>query len=220
MAYAPLECIDSLNPHAKQAALSTIWTLFLIKKLYDWTLSKARSPASEKWLAGLAFAESSFFPLPIDLMLIPMMLADRLRAFRLATLTTVMSVLGGIAGYAIGALMYEALGKSIIEFYGYQDQFVALQDIFTNYGVLFLLVAGFTPMPFKVVTITAGVVSMNPVAFVLASIPARGARFYLLAALIWKFGDPIRDFIEKRLALVTTAMLILGILGFAVIKLL
>ena len=142
----------------------------MIRKLYDWTINKARSPASEKWLGGLAFAESSFFPIPIDLMLIPMMLADRLKSFRLATITTIMSVLGGIAGYAIGALLYEALGKSIIEFYGYQDQFHSLQDIFATHGVLFLLVAGFTPMPFKVVTITAGVVSMNPIVFALASI--------------------------------------------------
>lgn len=190
----------------------------MIQKLYDWTIDKAQSPASEKWLGAIAFAESSFFPLPIDLMLIPMMIADRLRAWRLATITTIMSVLGGIGGYLIGALLYEVLGRAIIEFYGYQDKFVELQQIFDEHGVLFLLVAGFTPMPFKVVTITAGVVSMNPLVFTLASIPARGARFYLLAGLIWKFGEPIREFIEKRLAIVTTAMLILGILGFVAIK--
>lgn len=190
----------------------------MIQKLYDWTIAKAQSPASEKWLGAIAFAESSFFPLPIDLMLIPMMIADRLKAWRLATITTIMSVLGGIGGYLIGALLYEVLGRAIIEFYGYQDKFVELQQIFDEHGVLFLLIAGFTPMPFKVVTITAGVVSMNPLIFTLASIPARGARFYLLAALIWKFGAPIRDFIEKRLAIVTTAMLILGILGFVAIK--
>jgi len=190
----------------------------VIKTLYDWTIEKARGPAAERWLGGLAFAESSFFPLPIDLMLIPMMIADRLKAWRLAAITTVMSVLGGIAGYAIGALLYEVIGKAIIEFYGYQDKFVTLQDIFNEHGVLFLLVAGFTPMPFKVVTITAGVVSMNPFVFALASVPARGARFYLLAALIWKFGEPIREFIEKRLMMVTTGMLVLGILGFVAIK--
>jgi len=190
----------------------------LITKLYNWTIEKARSPASEKWLAGLAFAESSFFPIPIDIMLIPMMLAHRLKAWRLATITTVMSVLGGIGGYAIGALFYEAIGKSIIEFYGYQDNFLTLQGWFSDYGVLVLLVAGFTPMPFKVVTITSGVVMMNPLVFVLASIPARGARFYLLAGLIWKFGDPIRDFIEERLTLMLSGMLFLGILGFVAIK--
>lgn len=190
----------------------------VIQRLYDWTLSKAQSPASEKWLAGISFAESSFFPLPIDLMLIPMILANRLKAWRLATITLITSVLGGIAGYAIGAFFYEVIGKPIIDFYGYQEQFITLQDTFAEWGVLFVLVAGFTPIPFKLVTITAGAVSMNPLLFVLTSIPARGARFYLVAALLWKFGDPIKDFIEKRLGLVTTAMMVLGIGGFVVIK--
>lgn len=190
----------------------------LITKLYNWTLEKARSPASEKWLGAIAFAESSFFPIPIDIMLIPMMVADRLKAWRLASITTVMSVLGAIFGYVIGALFYETVGQNIIEFYGYQDNFITLQSWFKNYGVLVLLVAGFTPIPFKVVTITSGVVSMNPLVFVLASIPSRGARFYLLALLIWKFGDPIRNFIERRLTLVLSAMLVLGALGFVAIK--
>jgi len=151
-------------------------------------------------------------------MLIPMMVADRLKAWRLASITTVMSVLGAIFGYAIGALFYETVGRGIIEFYGYQDNFITLQTWFKDYGVLVLLVAGFTPIPFKVVTITSGVVSMNPLVFVLAAIPSRGARFYLLALLIWKFGDPIRNFIERRLTLVLSAMLILGTLGFVAIK--
>ncbi len=190
----------------------------MIQRLYNWTLSKAQSPASEKWLAAISFAESSFFPLPIDLMLIPMILANRLKAWRLATICLIASVLGGIAGYAIGAFFYEVIGKPIIEFYGYQEQFTALQDSFAEWGILFVLVAGFTPIPFKLITITAGAVSMNPLLFVLTSIPARGARFYLVAALLWKFGEPIKDFIEKRLGLVTSAMMILGIAGFVVIK--
>ena len=190
----------------------------MIQRLYDWTLSKAQSPASEKWLAGISFAESSFFPLPIDLMLIPMILANRLKAWRLATICLIASVLGGIAGYAIGAFFYEVIGRPIIEFYGYQEQFIAVQDSFVEWGILLVLVAGFTPIPFKLITITAGAVSMNPVLFVLTSIPARGARFYLVAALLWKFGAPIKYFIEKRLGLVTSTMMILGIAGFVVIK--
>ena len=190
----------------------------MIQRLYDWTLSKAQSPASEKWLAGIAFAESSFFPLPIDLMLIPMILANRLKAWRLATICLIASVLGGIAGYAIGAFFYEVIGRPIIEFYGYEEQFIAVQESFVEWGILLVLVAGFTPIPFKLITITAGAVSMNPVLFALTSIPARGARFYLVAALLWKFGAPIKDFIEKRLGLVTSAMMILGIAGFVVIK--
>jgi len=190
----------------------------LIKKLYDWTLEKARTPASEKWLGAIAFAESSFFPIPIDIMLVPMMVADRLKVWRLASITTVMSVLGGIFGYVIGALLFEAVGRNIIEFYGYQENFITLQSWFKDYGILVLLVAGFTPIPFKVVTITSGVVSMNPLVFTLASIPSRGARFFLLAILIWKFGDPIRNYIERRLSLVLSATIILGLLGFVVIK--
>lgn len=190
----------------------------MIRPLYDWMLSKAQSPACEKWLAAISFAESSFFPIPIDMMLIPMILANRLKAWRLATITLITSVLGGIAGYAIGAFFYEVIGEPIINFYGYQEQFITLQETFLEWGVLFILVAGFTPIPFKLVTITAGAVSMNPVLFALTSIPARGARFYLVAGLLWKFGDPIKDFIEKRLGLVTTAMMALGIAGFLVIK--
>ncbi len=190
----------------------------MIRKLYDWTIEKARSPASEKWLGGLAFAESSFFPIPIDIMLIPMILADRLKAWRLATITLIFSVLGGIAGYAIGATLFDTIGKPIIEFYGYGEKFSSFQDMYHQYGILIVLVAGFTPIPFKVVTIASGAVALNPLLFMLVSIPARGARFYLVAALLWKYGEPIRDFIEKRLGLVTAAFMILGILGFVAIK--
>ncbi|WP_417455913.1 YqaA family protein [Kordiimonas sp.] len=190
----------------------------MLKKLYDWTIAKAESPASEKWLAGLSFAESSFFPIPIDLMMIPMILARPAKAFRLATITLIASVLGALFGYMIGALLFEAIGQPILELYGYQEAFATFQQNYAEYGILIILVAGFTPIPFKVVTIASGVVSMNPFVFFLTSIPARGARFYLVAALLWKFGDPIREFIEKRLGLVTTAFVALGIAGFAVIK--
>ena len=190
----------------------------MIRKLYDWTLEKARSPASEKWLGGLAFAESSFFPIPIDIMMIPMIIADRLKAWRLATITLVMSVLGGMAGYAIGAFLFETIGKPIIEFYGYGEKFNSFQGLYHEWGILIVLIAGFTPIPFKVVTIASGAFALNPLLFFFVSIPARGARFYLVAALLWKFGEPIREFIEKRLGLVTSAFMVLGILGFIVAK--
>jgi len=190
----------------------------MIRKLYDWTLEKARSPASEKWLGGLAFAESSFFPIPIDIMLIPMILADRLKAWRLATITLIMSVLGGAAGYAIGAFLFDTVGRHIIEFYGYGEKFSSFQNMYHTYGVLIVLVAGFTPLPFKVVTIASGAVGLNPALFFFVSIPARGARFFLVAALLWKYGEPIRAFIEKRLGLVLSAFMIVGILGFVALK--
>lgn len=190
----------------------------MIRPLYDWMIDKAQRPSSEKWLAGISFAESSFFPIPIDLMLIPMILANRLKAWRLATITLIFSVLGGIAGYVIGAALFETIGQPIVEFYGYESQFANFQGYYDEWGILIVLVAGFTPIPFKVVTIASGVVAMNPLLFVLSSIPARGARFYLVAGLLWKFGEPIRAFIEERLGLVTSAMMVLGIAGFVVIK--
>ena len=190
----------------------------MLKKLYDWTLAKAMSPQAEKWLAGISFAESSFFPIPIDLMMIPMILARPFHAFRLATITLIASVAGGMAGYLIGAFLFEAIGQPIIDFYGYGAKFAEFQSYYKDYGVLIVLIAGFTPLPFKVVTIASGVVGMNPLVFLATSIPARGARFYLVAALLWKFGPPIRDFIEKRLGLVLTAFVVLGLAGFAALK--
>lgn len=190
----------------------------MIRPLYNWTMEKARSPAGERWLAAISFAESSFFPVPIDLMMIPMILADRLKAWRLATVTLIASVLGGLAGYAIGAGLYETIGKPIVEFYGYEAQFADFQGYYNEYGMLIVLIAGFTPLPFKVVTIASGVVGLNPLLFFLTSIPARGARFYLVAALLWKFGDPIKDFIEKRLGLVTSAVMAVGVAGFVALK--
>ena len=151
-------------------------------------------------------------------MMIPMILARPHKAFRLATITLVASVLGGIAGYLIGAFLFETIGQPIIDLYGYGDKFAAFQGYYKEYGILIVLVAGFTPLPFKVVTIASGVVGMNPLVFFLTSVPARGARFYLVAALLWKFGAPIRTFIEKRLGLVLTAFMALGIAGFAALK--
>lgn len=190
----------------------------MLRKLYDWTLEKAQSPAGERWLGAISFAESSFFPIPIDIMLIPMILANRLKAWRLATITLITSVLGGVAGYLIGAFLFDIIGQPIIDFYGYGEKFATFQEYYKEYGILIVLVAGFTPLPFKVVTIASGAVGLNPVVFTLVSIPARGARFFLVATLLYIFGEPIKDFIEKRLGLVTSAMMILGILGFIALK--
>lgn len=192
----------------------------MFRGLYDWAMDRLARPSGEKWLAGLAFAESIIFPIPIDILMIPMILADCIRAWRLATITLIASVIGGIGGYLIGALLFETIGQPIIDFYGYQAQFETFRGYYQDYGILIVLVAGFTPIPFKVVTIASGAVAMNPLVFFLTSIPARGGRFYLVAGLLWKFGDPIRDFIEKRLTLVIIAVTIVGLAGFAVLKLL
>ncbi|UTW55129.1 YqaA family protein [Kordiimonas sp. SCSIO 12610] len=191
----------------------------MLKSLYDWTMEKLARPSGEKWLAGLAFSESIFFPIPIDILMIPMILANRLKAWRLATITLIASVIGGIGGYLLGAFLYESIAAPIIELYGYQDQFTKVQGWFDDYGIAIVLVAGFTPIPFKVVTIASGFASLNPLIFILTSIPARGARFYLVAGLLWKFGDPIKEFIEKRLTLVVTLVTLAGLAGFAVLKL-
>ena len=121
-------------------------------------------------------------------------------------------------GYGIGALLFETIGQAILDFYGYGPQFASFRDHYEDYGILIVLIAGFTPIPFKVVTIASGVVSMNPLVFFLTAIPARGARFYLVAALLWRYGEPIREFIEKRLGLVSLAFALLGIAGFVVLK--
>ncbi|TNE63223.1 MAG: DedA family protein [Alphaproteobacteria bacterium] len=184
----------------------------MLRRLYDWTMAKVSSPAGERWLAGLSFAESSFFPIPPDFLMIPMILADRRKAWRLATITLIASVLGAMAGYAIGALLYEAVAEPIINFYGYGEKFAAFQQYYADYGILIVLVAGMTPIPFKVITIASGVAGLNPLVFVLSAIPARGSRFFLVAGLLWFFGEPIRTFIEKRLGLVMTAG-VLGIIG-------
>lgn len=190
----------------------------MIKKLYDWTLEKAQRPTAKRWLGAIAFAESSFFPLPIDLMLIPMIIANRLQAFQLATITLLASVFGGMFGYIIGAFFFDAVGEHIIAIYGYQEQFAAAKEYYLEYGILIVLIAGFSPIPYKVITIMSGVVGMNPLLFFAVSIPARGARFFLVAGLLWKFGEPIREFIEKRLTLVLTGFILLGLAGFAVLK--
>lgn len=186
----------------------------IIRKIYDWTLRQARTPYAEWTLFGVSFAESSFFPLPPDVMLLPMCIADRAKALRFATVCTVASVLGGLMGYAIGALLYETAGKWIIETYHLQSAFDKFHDGFNEWGVWIILAKGLTPIPYKLVTIASGVAHFPLLAFVLASIVTRGARFYLVAWLVMKFGAPIQTFVEKYLNWVALGVLALIVLGF------
>ena len=190
----------------------------MITKLYNWTMEKAASKAGEKWLAFLALIESVFFPIPVDVMLIPMIIADRSRAWRLATIVTTMSVIGAGLGYIIGAFFYETVAAPIIELYGYGDKFDAFQDYYTEYGVWIVLIGGLTPIPFKVITISSGLIGMNPFIFMLSCIPARVPRFFLEAALLWKYGAAIQGFIEKRLGLMFTLGIIVFLSGFVALK--
>lgn len=192
----------------------------MLRRLYDWTMEKAASRNANGWLAGVSFAESSFFPLPPDLLLIPMVLANRKAAWKLAAICTVASVVGGIAGYMIGFFLYETIGRWVIDFYHLDAQFETLRRTFVEYGAEILIVKGMTPIPYKLLTITAGVAALDIWVFIGASLISRSMRFFLVAALLYWFGEPIRAFIEKRLTLVTSAFAVALIGGFLVIKLL
>ena len=190
----------------------------MIRKLYDWTMSLAESRHALWALFIIAFIESSFFPIPPDVLMIPMIIAMPTRAFYIAAVATVGSVLGGLFGYYIGFALFETIGQPIFDFYGkaaYVEQF---KQSYNEIGVWAVLAAGVTPFPFKVITIMSGATQLNLFAFVASAIVARALRFFIVATLLWKFGPPIRDFIEKRLGLVFTVFCVLLIGGFFLVR--
>ena len=174
----------------------------MLRKLYDWTLKLAARPNALTALGIVSFAESSFFPVPPDVLLIPMVLARRERAWLIAGVCTVASVLGGLLGYAIGFYLFETLGRWVIDLYGLQNKAEQFQSFYDHYGLLVILIKGLTPIPFKIVTITSGAMHFDIVTFVAACVVTRGVRFFLVAALLKRFGPPIQAFVEKRLTLV------------------
>ena len=190
----------------------------MIRRLYDWTLALAAHRHATAALAAVSFAESSIFPIPPDALLVPMCIADRTRAFFYGMVCTVASVLGGLLGYAIGLLLYETIGAAIVRFYGLDAAFESYRALFAEWGLWIILIKGLTPIPYKVVTIASGVAEFDLVVFTLASIATRGARFMLEAALLWRFGPPIRSFIERRLELITTISLVAIVVGFLLVK--
>jgi membrane protein YqaA with SNARE-associated domain len=189
-----------------------------LRRLYAWTIALSGKRHAETALFWVAFAESSFFPLPPDLLLVPMTLAQPKRAWRYAAICTVASVLGGVVGYAIGYFLLESVGRPILRFYGVMQQYHDLKALFDEWGVWIILIKGMTPIPYKLVTITAGALSFALVPFMLASMVSRAMRFFLVAGLLWKFGEPMRLFIEKRLEWVTGAALALVGAGFLAIR--
>ncbi len=189
----------------------------MLRKLYDWVIRMSEHPKSLWALAGVSFAESSFFPIPPDVMLIPMIIAQRARAWLIAGVCTVASVAGGFFGYAIGYFFFETAGKWVIDFYGLQERFAEYQHQFQEWGLWIILIKGMTPIPYKLVTIASGAAHFDLLVFAAASIATRGARFYLVATLLYFFGEPIRGFIEKRLTLVTTAAVLLIVSGFVAV---
>ncbi|MFV0491861.1 MAG: YqaA family protein [Pseudorhodobacter sp.] len=190
----------------------------MIRALYDWTMSLAESRYALLALALVAFVESSVFPIPPDVLMIPMILAAPRRAFLIATLATVFSVLGGAFGYWIGATLYDTVGAPVLEFYGKSDQAEGFFERYNAYGPWAVLIAGVTPFPYKVITIMSGVSGLSFSVFMVASLLARALRFFVVAALLWKFGAPIRDFIERRLGLMFTLACVLLIGGFAAVR--
>lgn len=192
----------------------------MLQKTYDWAIRIAGHRHAVAWLSAVSFIESSVFPIPPDVMLVPMILAQRERAWFYATVATVTSVIGGFLGYAIGFFLFETVGRWVIDLYHLQAQFANFRDTFNEYGGWIVLAKGMTPIPYKLITITAGVTKLDLLTFTVASIGSRGVRFFLVAALLWWFGEPIRTFIERRLTLVTTVFLLLLVGGFLALKLL
>ena len=190
----------------------------MFQRLYDRTMSLASHRHAMRVLALVSFAESSVFPIPPDAMLVPMVLAHRDRAWAMATVCTIASVLGGILGYAIGYFLFEAVGRPILDFYGYQEDFQRFADAYNEWGLWIILIKGLTPIPYKLVTIASGVAHFDPTVFILASIATRGARFFIVAALLRRFGPPIRTFVEKNLTAVATMALLLIVGGFVAVK--
>ena len=178
----------------------------------------AAHPQASLWLFVVAFLESSFFPIPPHIMLIPMVIADRSKAWWYAGVVTVGSVLGGIAGYLIGYLLFEQIGQPVLGFYGMLEKFEAFAANYNDYGAWIVFTAGVTPFPYKVITIASGATQLNFLVFLVASIAARTLVFFVIAGLLYAFGQPIREFIEKRLGLMFTIFLVLLFGGFIAIK--
>ena len=190
----------------------------MLRRLYDWTMDLAAKPNAMLWLAVLAFAESSFFPIPPDVLIIPMVLAAPTRAWRIVAVATAASALGGLAGYAIGLFVFETLGRPILDFYGYFDKFERFQDWYREWGGWIVFAGGFSLIPYKVITIASGSVNLDLATFTVVSVISRGARFLLVAALLWRFGPPIRAFIERWLGPLTLAFVLLLVLGFVAVR--
>ena len=191
----------------------------LLRSLYNWTLKKAEHKYSSWILSIVSFSESSFFPIPPDVLLIPMIIAKRTKAWTYALICTLSSVIGGVAGYAIGFFLFNSIGILIVEFYHLSNSFSSFENYYKEYGILIVLGAGFTPFPFKFITIASGVFSLNIFLFILTAFVARGLRFYLLACLLFIFGEKIKILIDKYFNILAVLFFILLLGSFMLIKL-
>ncbi|MCS0504945.1 YqaA family protein [Ancylobacter mangrovi] len=188
----------------------------MLRRLYQWVIDLSERPSAPWALAGVSFAESSFFPVPPDVMLVPMCVARPKLAWWYALICTLASVVGGLFGYAIGALLYESVGMFLIHLYGYGDKVEAFSQAYQHYGHWIILIKGLTPIPYKVVTITSGFAHYSLFWFIVLSVITRGLRFFMVAGLLYWIGPSARTFIEERLGLVTVVfavVLVGGIVG-------
>lgn len=190
----------------------------MMRRLYDWMMRMAASEKAPQALGTVSFIESSFFPIPPDVMLIPMVLARREKAFWYATIATMTSVLGGLFGYAIGYFLFDTVGQPLLDLYGYGEKFQHFAAQYNEYGAWIVFMAGLTPFPFKVITIASGTVAMNVPVFIVASIIGRGLRFFAVAALLYYFGQPIRAFIERYFGILTVLFFVLLAGGFVAVR--
>jgi membrane protein YqaA with SNARE-associated domain len=190
----------------------------MLRNLYHRVLALAASPGAPWWLAGIAFAEASFFPIPPDALLIPMALARPRRAWTFALICTLGSVCGGALGYYIGYAVFDQLAKPVLALYGYGDKFAAFQALYAKWGLWVILIKGMTPIPYKIVTIASGAAGFNFWVFMMASAITRGARFFIVATLLHFWGEAVKEFIERRLTLVTTGVAVGVVGGFVALR--
>ena len=190
----------------------------MLQRLYQRVLALSASPRAPLWLAAVSFAESSFFPIPPDALLIPMALARPERAWRLALVCTIASVLGGILGYYIGYALFDVVATPLLRAYHYEAAFARFKATYAEWGLWVILLKGLTPIPFKIVTIASGAAKFNFWIFMAASVITRGARFFLVATLLHFFGTGVRSFIERRLTLVTSLLALGVVAGFVVLR--
>ncbi|KAA5601860.1 YqaA family protein [Blastochloris sulfoviridis] len=188
----------------------------MLRRLYDAIIALSEKKSAPWYMGAVSFAESSFFPVPPDVMLVPMALARPDRAWFLALVCTVTSVLGGLVGYAIGALLYDSVGQWIVSLYGYGDKLEAFRAAYAHWGAWIILIKGLTPIPYKLVTIASGFSGYDLLSFVVLSAITRGLRFFFLAFLIDRWGIGARIFIERRLGLVTAALALIVVAGFVI----
>ncbi len=189
----------------------------MFRALYDWTSRLANHRHAIRAMAFVSFAESSVFPIPPDVMLVPMIIARRDLAYRIATICTLASVAGGILGYAIGYFLYDSVGLWLVHLYGVHDAVAEFRSWYDSWGAAVILIKGLTPIPFKVVTIASGFFAYNFPLFVLLATITRGARFFLIAWLLKRYGEGVQAFIERRLNLIGTLVLVLLVGGFALV---